>query len=138
MAEGRRLNAVLWIFQGLLALVYLVAGGSKFVMTVEDMTKDVPLPGMLLRFIGAAEIAGALGLVLPGLTGIRPSLTPLAAAGLVIIMTGATLITAATMGMPIVLIPLAVGLAVAFVGYGRWRLAPLRDRSRPSPVRPSR
>ncbi len=138
MAEGRVLNTVLWVLQGLLALVYLLSGGMKFVMSIEEMTKDIALPGAFLRFIGVAEVVGALGLVLPGLTGIRPGLTPLAAAGLVIIMTGATLITAATVGMPIVLIPLAVGLAVAFVGYGRWRLAPLRSRARPSPVRPSR
>jgi uncharacterized membrane protein YphA (DoxX/SURF4 family) len=137
MAAGRALNTVLWVLQGLLALVYVYSGGMKFVMPIEEMTKVVALPGAFLHFIGVAEIAGGLGMILPGLTGIRPGLTPLAAAGLVIIMAGATLITAATMGA-VALIPLAVGLAVAFVGYGRWRLAPLRARSRPSPARPSR
>ena len=85
-----------------------------------------------MRFLGVAEVAGALGLILPGLLGIRPGLTPLAAACLVIIMIGATVITTATMGVGLALIPLAVGLLAGFVAYGRWRLAPLGERaSRP-------
>ena len=114
----------LWIVQGLLALLFLFAGGMKLVMPIEEMTAEVPLPGLLVRFIGVAEVLGALGLVLPGLTRIRPELTPLAAAGLVIIMIGATAITLATMGAALALIPLVVGLLAAFVAYGRWRLAP--------------
>jgi len=77
-------------------------------------------------------MAGGLGLILPGLLGILPGLTPLAAACLVIIMIGATVITATTMGVGMALIPLAVGLLAAFVAYGRWRLTPLAERaSRP-------
>lgn len=132
MAEGRRMTVALWVVQGLLALVFLFSGASKLVMSIEEMTKDVALPGAFLRFIGVAEIAGGLGLVLPGLLGILPGLTPLAAACLVIIMIGAIVITAATMGVGMALIPLAVGLLAAFVAYGRWRLAPLAERaSRP-------
>jgi hypothetical protein len=77
-----------------------------------------------VRFIGVAEVLGALGLVLPGLTGIRPGLTPLAAAGLVIIMIGATVITLIAGDVMSVLISLVVGVLAAFVAYGRWRLAP--------------
>jgi hypothetical protein len=51
------------------------------------------LPGLFIRFIGVAEVCGAAGLILPWLMRIRPALTPLAAAGLVIIMAGATVIT---------------------------------------------
>ena len=134
MAEGRRVTVVLWIIQGLLALVFLFSGASKLVMSIEEMTKDVALPGAFLRFLGVAEVAGGLGLVLPGLLGIRPGLTPLAAACLVIIMIGATVITASTMGIGLALIPLTVGLLAAFVAYGRWRLAPLAERA-PRPVR---
>jgi hypothetical protein len=86
------------------------------------MTKQMPLPGPFMRFIGVAEVLGALGLILPGLTGIRPGLTPLAAAGLVIIMIGATVLTAAGSGIVPALFPLVVGLLLAFVAYGRWRL----------------
>jgi uncharacterized membrane protein YphA (DoxX/SURF4 family) len=128
MANGRYLNAALWIAQVLLALVYLFSGGVKLISSIEEMTRDVPLPGAFLRFIGVAEVLGAFGLVLPWLLGIRPGLTPLAAAGLTIIMIGATVITMTTMGTLIGLIPLTVGLLVAFVAYGRWRLAPHRGR----------
>jgi uncharacterized membrane protein YphA (DoxX/SURF4 family) len=124
MAAGRHLNVTLWIVQALLAIVYLVSGSMKLTMPVEEMTRDVPLPGAFLRFIGVAEVLGALGLVLPWLLGIRPHLTPLAAAGLTIIMIGATAITTATMGLAMGLIPLTVGSLVAFVAYGRWRLTP--------------
>jgi hypothetical protein len=129
MAEGRRVTVALWVVQVLLTLVFLFAGASKLVMSIEEMTKDVALPGPFLRFIGVAEVAGALGLVLPGLFGIRPGLTPLAAACLVIIMIGATTITAVTMGVGLALIPLTVGLLAAFVAYGRWRRAPHARRS---------
>jgi uncharacterized membrane protein YphA (DoxX/SURF4 family) len=127
--SGRRAHIALWIVQVLLALLFLVAGASKLVMSVEEMTRDVPLPGAFLRFLGVAELAGAAGLILPGLLGIRPGLTPLAAAGLVIIMIGATVITAATMGLGLALIPAVVGILAACVAYGRWRQGPLAERS---------
>ena len=84
------------------------------------------LPGLFLRLLGVAEVLGAIGLILPGLLHIRPGLTPLAAAGLVLIMIGAMAITLATMGPTPALIPLVVRLLAAFVAYGRWRLAPVR------------
>jgi len=124
MPEGRTLNVVLWIVQWLLAVVYLFSGSMKLVMPIEEMTKDVPLPGAFLRFIGVAEILGALGLVLPGTLGIKRGLTLLAAVGLTIIMAGATVITMSAMGVGTGLIPLTVGLLVVFVAYGRWRLSP--------------
>ena len=122
------MNRVLWIVQGLLALLFIFTGGMKLVLPIEEMTKQIPMPGMFLRFIGVAKVLGALGLILPGLLGIRPGLTPLAAAGLVIIMVGATVITVAYMGPATALIPAVVGLLAAFVGYGRWRRAPLPSR----------
>ena len=126
MAEGKRLTRALWIVQGLLAFTFLFAGGTKLVLPIEEMTKDVALPGLFLRLLGVAEVLGAIGLILPGLLHIRPGLTPLAAAGLVLIMIGATGISLATMGPAPALIPLVVGLLAAFVAYGRWRLAPVR------------
>ncbi|HWH78696.1 MAG TPA: hypothetical protein VNT76_15050, partial [Candidatus Binatus sp.] len=65
-----------------------------------------------------------LGLVLPWLLRIRPGLTPLAAAGLVIIMIGAVVTTVATMGVVTALLPLITGILAAFVAYGRWRMTP--------------
>ena len=114
----------LWIVQGLLALIFLFAGGMKLVLPLEELTKQMPLPGWFVRFIAVCEVLGALGLILPGLLRIRPGLTPLAAAGLVIIMIGATVVTLMTADIALALIPLVVGLLSAFVAYGRWRLAP--------------
>jgi uncharacterized membrane protein YphA (DoxX/SURF4 family) len=116
----------LWIAQGLLALIFLFAGGMKLVLPVEVLTEQMPLPGLFVRFIGVAEVLGAIGLILPGLLRIRPGLTPLAAAGLVIIMIGATVLTLAGGDVAPALIPLVVGLLSAFVAYGRWRLTPHR------------
>lgn len=115
----------LWTVQALLALLFLWAGGVKLVLPLEQLAGPVPLPGFFVRFIGVAEVLGALGLVLPGLLRIKPGLTPLAAAGLVIIMIGATVVTLAGGAVAMSLIPLVVGLLAAFVVYGRWRLAPL-------------
>src|SRR5437764_15271679 len=115
------MTAALWIVQSLLALLFLFAGGMKLVLPLEQLTGPITLPGAFLRFIGLAEVLGALGLILPGLLRIRPGLTPLAAAGLVIIMVGATVTTLATMGAAPALFPLAVGLLAAVVAYGRWQ-----------------
>jgi uncharacterized membrane protein YphA (DoxX/SURF4 family) len=131
-AGSARVSVLLWIVQVLLALLFLFAGGMKLVVPIAMMTKQVPLPGLFLRFIGVAEFAGGLGLILPGLLRIRPHLTPLAAGGLVIIMSGATGITMAGGMIEPALVPLVVGLLAGFVAYGRTRLAPLggaRSRS---------
>jgi uncharacterized membrane protein YphA (DoxX/SURF4 family) len=118
----------LWIVQALLALLFLFAGVAKLVMPVEEMTKDIQLPGLFLRFIGVVEILGALGLILPSLLRIRAGLTPLAAAGLVIVMIGATLISL-MIGVVVALMPFVTGLLAAFVAYGRWKLAPIGSTS---------
>jgi hypothetical protein len=114
----------LWIVQGLLAALFIFAGGMKLVLPLEQMEGPIALPGPFLRFIGVVELLGGLGLILPGLLRIRPGLTPLAAAGLVIIMIGATGLGLMAGDVAMALIPLAVGLLAAFVAYGRWRLAP--------------
>ena len=117
------MNTVLWIFQALLAAIFLFAGGMKLVMPIEEMTKQIAMPGWFLRFIGVCEVLGAIGLILLWLLRIRPDLTPLAAAGLVIIMIGATVLTLMTGDIAMALVPLVVGIVAAFVAYGRWRLA---------------
>lgn len=119
----------LWIIQTLLGLLFLFSGSMKFVMSVAEMTKDTPwMAGWFLHFIGVMEILGGLGLILPSVLRIRPGLTPLAAACLVIIMIGATVITLGSMGIGPAMLPLIVGILCVFVAYGRWRLAPLSSR----------
>ena len=134
-----KLGVALWIVQGLLALLFLLAGGIKLVMPLGELMAQMPLPlpGWLLQFVGVAEVLGALGLLLPGLVRIRPQLTPLAAAGLVVIMIGATAYTLAAGDVVPALIPLVVGLFAAFVAYGRWRLAPLGGASHSSRLQPT-
>jgi uncharacterized membrane protein YphA (DoxX/SURF4 family) len=120
------MNVALWIAQGLLAAIFLFAGVMKLVIPIEDMTKQMPLPlpGWFLWFTGVVEVLGAVGVILPWLLRVRPGLTPLAAAGLVIVMIGAIVYTLAAGDIAPALIPLAVGLLAAFVAYGRWRLRP--------------
>ena len=124
------MNVALWIVQALLAALFLFAGSMKFIMPIEEMTKQMPsMPGWFLHFIGVVELLGGLGLILPGLLRIKPGLTPLAAAGLVIIMIGATVIGFMIGPASGALIPLIVGVLAAFVAYGRWRLVPHPEKS---------
>ena len=116
------MHYALWIIQILLAILFLFAGGVKLIMPLEELTKQTPLPGLFLRFIAVAEILGALGLILPGLFRIWLGLIPLAAAGLAVIMIGATVETIRSMGIDLALIPLIAGLLAAIVAYSRWSL----------------
>ncbi|HXG50023.1 MAG TPA: DoxX family protein [candidate division Zixibacteria bacterium] len=120
------MNKTLWVGQALLAAIFLWAGGIKLVLPAEQLAGPVPLPVGFLRLVGVLEVAGGLGVVLPGLLGVRPELVPLAAAGLLIIMIGATAVTLAGGLSVTVLIPLVVGAMASFVAYGRWRLEPHR------------
>jgi hypothetical protein len=122
------MNVTLWIVQALLAALFLFGGIVKLVLPLDQLQGPVSMPGWFLRFIGLAETLGGLGLVLPVLLRIKPWLTPLAAAGLVIIMAGATAVTVAGVGVGPALLPLIVGLLLIFVAYGRWRLAPAKGR----------
>ncbi len=118
----------LWVVQALLAALFVFAGGMKLVLPLDQMQGPVALPGAFLRFLGVAELLGGLGLVLPGLVRVQPMLTPLAAAGLVIVMIGAVGITLIGGDVLPALIPLVVGLLLVFVTWGRWRVAPHRTR----------
>lgn len=115
------MNYALWIVQVLLALLFLFTGGMKLKLPISEMTKQMPMPGWFLRFLGVAEILGAVGLILPGLLRIRPGLTPLAAAGLLIIVIGATVITLKGGMGAMALIPAGTAILAAFVAWGRWR-----------------
>jgi uncharacterized membrane protein YphA (DoxX/SURF4 family) len=121
------MNHALWTVQWLLALLFLFAGGMKLFLPIEAMTKQMPLPGLFLRFIGMCEALGAIGLILPALLRIRQGLTPLAAAGLAVVMIGATLLTLEAGGVAPALMPLVVGLLSVFVAYGRWAWTPKKQ-----------
>ena len=135
MRNTTKASVLLWTVQGLLALLFLFAGGMKLVMPLEMLKGPVELPGLFLRFVGVAEVCGALGLILPGLLRIRPSLTPLAAIGLVTIMSGATVVTLEGGVIAPAIVPLVVGLLLASVVYGRRQWAPVSLSISPSSVR---
>jgi len=113
----------LWIAQSLLAAIFLFAGVMKLVMPAAELAAQSHLPGAFIKFIGVCETAGALGLILPGLFRVQQRLTPLAALGLVIIMTGAVVTTLIQGQGPAALIPALVGLIAAYIARGRSRLA---------------
>lgn len=131
-ARAKRINVAIWTVQVLLACVFLFAGGMKLVMPIATMTKQMPLPGLFLRFLGVVEFSGALGMILPSLLRIRPYLTPIAAGGLVIIMSGATGINMAYGNIVPALGPFAVGLLAGLVLYVRTRVVPIREKVRGS------
>ena len=121
MSTNRRSSRIaLWAVQGILAALFLFAGASKLAMPVAELSRvAAPLSGTFLKFIGVCELLGALGLVLPGLFRIRLGLTPLAAAGLVVIMIGAVTVTVITHGVAAAAFPLVVGLLTGIVAVGR-------------------
>lgn len=129
-AASRKLSATLWTLQSLLAVIFVMTGVMKLLAPADVMEAQSPLPLLLVRFIGTCEVAGALGMLLPGLLRIRPNLTPLAATGMVVLMIGATVLTPIMISPdPVMaLIPATVGAVAAFVAYARLRLAPLRGR----------
>ena len=120
-------NTVLWIVQGLLAFVFLFSGGSKLAMSAATLIEQgkaagsVDLPIAFIRFIGVCEILGAIGLVVPWLTGIQPRLTPIAAAGLLIIMIGATVLNLMSAIPAVAILTVILGLLTAWVSYARFR-----------------
>ena len=137
MQNTKRIRALLWTAQILLALMFLFAGGMKLVAPAELLKGPVPLPVAFLRFIGACETLGAIGLILPSVTRIKPWLTPLAASGLVIIMSGATVVTLIGGQIAPALIPAVLGSLAVFVANGRSRVAPIASRLRGTTYAPS-
>ena len=128
-SKGLRIG--LWVVQALLALVFAMSGGMKLAVPYAELLKQGPwvqsVPEGLVKFIGVAELSGALGLILPAATRIKPSLTPLAAAGFVVIMILASGLHI-TLGQPPILQVILGGLA-AFVAWGRFRKAPITPRA---------
>jgi hypothetical protein len=124
-----RNNRVLWVLQILLAALYLFAGGFKIMAAPEDMRASpadpIPSENMVLffRMIGGLEVLGALGLILPGVTGIRRHLTSIAAGCLAFIMLGAVVVSFMQMGPSAAVMPLVVGILDLIVMVGRrgWR-----------------
>lgn len=113
-------TARLWTAQSVLAALFLFAGVFKLITPTDVLAAQSHMPGDFIKFIGICETLGAIGLILPGLTKIRTELTPLAAAGLVIIMIGAV-VTSIIQGAGVAAaFPGVVGVLAFYVARGRW------------------
>lgn len=126
------LHIGLWVAQGLLAAAFLMAGGMKVSAPVEQLQAQMPwvsgAMGGAVRFIGAVELLGAVGLILPTATRILPKLTPLAASGLVTVMVLASLTHIVRGEYPMVVPNVVLGALAAFVAWGRFKEAPIAPR----------
>jgi len=121
------MNVALWTVAGALAVAYLASGGGKLILPkkkiadfgasarwVEDFT-----PGSV-KAIGALEVLGAVGLILPAALGIMPDLVPVAAVGLVTIMAGAVITRIRRHEFTFMLADLAYLVLATFVAWGRF------------------
>jgi hypothetical protein len=127
-------NVALWTVQILLGLFMALASGvPKLIVSSEMLPMPIPIPGPLLTLIGVLEIAGGLGLILPGLFKIQPNLTPLAGAGLGLVAIGGAAYQLAAGEPGNAVFAFVIAALSAFVAYGRWQLAPHRAR----PQRPT-
>lgn len=122
----------LWTAQILLALLFTFTGLGSLMRPIDDLAAAAVWPGevpiLAVRLIGAAEVTGALGLILPSLTRIRPSLTPLAATGLAVVMLLAAGYNLFHRRWPALALNLVLGALAAFVAWGRSRRLPIAQR----------
>jgi hypothetical protein len=122
------MNTALWGLQGLLGFAFLAAGMFKLLQPKEKLTANPKLgwandfSAVQVKLIGLAETLGAVGLIVPRLTGILPVLTPIAAAGLVVIMIGAmaTHVRRKESFVP----PAIMALLAVLVAIGRFVIVP--------------
>lgn len=123
------MNVALWIIQGLLAAAFLMAGIMKATQPKEKLAVNMAwvsdFSANQVRTIGILETLGALGLILPAVTGILPILTPLAAVGLSLTMIGAAMTHRRRGESQVMVVNVVLLLLAAFVAYGRFLAVPL-------------
>jgi uncharacterized membrane protein YphA (DoxX/SURF4 family) len=128
----RALHIALWVAQVLLAAMFLMTGFMKLTQPIDALAGQMPwvlsFPAAVVRLIGAIEIAGALGLILPSLTRIQPRLTPLAALGLVLVMLGASALHLSRGEGAVVPMNLVLAAVAGFIAWGRSKAAPITPR----------
>jgi uncharacterized membrane protein YphA (DoxX/SURF4 family) len=118
-----------WIASALLALAFIAAGGGKLLASSADLRHSAQgVPVALLKLAGAAEVLGAIGLVVPAATRIKPVLTPIAAVGLVLTMVGATITNIAVGEPATAVVTVALGLVAALVAWARFGPAAVESR----------
>ncbi|MER8761969.1 MULTISPECIES: DoxX family protein [unclassified Mesorhizobium] len=128
-----RWSLALWVAQALLALLYLAAGGAKLTQPIDALAASMSfvthVPEAVTRLIGTLEVLGAVGLILPAATRIKPWLTPLAAVGLSLVQVGAV-ITHALLGETAKMLPINLTLLFLslFIAWARLRKARIPAR----------
>jgi uncharacterized membrane protein YphA (DoxX/SURF4 family) len=129
----RALHYGLWFAQVLLAVVFAATGFMKLTISPADLMQKMPagltLPVALIRFIGVAEVAGVIGLILPSATRILPVLTPVAAGALALVMALAAILHASRGELTSLAVVLVLGAIAVFVSWGRTTRAPIPARS---------
>jgi uncharacterized membrane protein YphA (DoxX/SURF4 family) len=118
------MNVTLWILQAVLAAMFGLAGVMKSTQPKDKLAEKLPWvkdfsPGVV-KFIGFAELAAALGLILPAALDIAPVLTPLAATGLVLIMIGAIITHARRKEPQAIAFNAVLLIAAAVIAWGRF------------------
>ncbi len=126
------MNVALWVLQGLLAVVFL-AHGWLFLAPPADMVEQMnaSIPPAFRIFLGVAEVLAGVGLTLPGITRILPQLVPCAAAGLMIVMIGATVLHLARGEYSSAATTAVLLVVLTFVAYMRWKVRPIAPRTAP-------
>ena len=124
------MNTALWIVQILLAIVFLITGVMKITQPKEKLVEKglgslEDFSSNTVHLIGVLEVLGAMGIVLPALTGILVWLTPLAAAGLTLTMIGAILTHLQRREYPTIIAPIIILALAVFAAYGRFITVPL-------------
>ena len=127
--RSRVLNIALWVLQVLLAAAYLAHGWMMVSPPPELLAPmNAQLGAGLRQFIGVAELLAAAGLILPGVTRVLPGLTALAAAGLMIVMSSATVLHVVRGESGSALSAAVLFVLVTLVAYTRWKVLPIAGR----------
>ena len=123
------MNILLWLLQVLLALAF-VAHGWLFLSPPPEIAvqMNASLPRWFQRFLGTAEVLAAIALILPGVTRIEPWLVPLAAAGIMFVLSSATVYHLVRGEMSSAAITLVMFFLATTVAYMRWRVLPIQSR----------
>lgn len=132
VAPSRGLHILLWVVQGLLAAVFGVTGITKAITPIEQLAHQMSwiaeaAPG-LVRFIGLAELTGAVGMILPAGLRVAPWLTGLAGLGLAAIMALAVGFHVHREEYYMLPVNFLLGGLALFVAWGRFNGAPIPSR----------
>lgn len=130
--SSKAMNISLWMAQVLLGVMFLMSGFMKATMPIQKLSAIVPwtggVPLALVRFIGVADLLGGIGLLLPSLLRIKPTLTVWAGLGLAIVMLLAIPFHISRAESPMIGMNAMFMLLALFVAWGRWRKAPIQAK----------